>query len=129
MTRHGFGITIRKDGRAKIVCRDGTTVYFYRALVEASIGRHLRPEERVHHINGDRSDDRLENLRLYGSHGEHMQEHGRESARIASEGECARCGCPKDERTRGCKACAHRHGRRRRLGRYLPHKTKHEARA
>jgi hypothetical protein len=33
-----------------------------RLVAEASIGRLLREDEHVHHINGDRSDDRPENL-------------------------------------------------------------------
>lgn len=45
----------------------------HRLVMERMIGRLLRPEERVHHINGDRADNRPENLRLYASHSEHMR--------------------------------------------------------
>lgn len=40
-------------------------------MVEQSLGRYLRPEEVVHHINGDVSDNRLENLQLFANNAEH----------------------------------------------------------
>ena len=44
----------------------------HRMLAEETLGWSLAPSEVVHHINGDRSDNRLENLRVLRSQGHHM---------------------------------------------------------
>jgi hypothetical protein len=42
-------------------------VYEHRKVVEEFLGRPLRREETVHHKNGNRQDNRLENLELWSS--------------------------------------------------------------
>lgn len=51
-----------------------THVYRYRLVMEDHLGRYLRPEEIVHHKNGDHSDYRVENLEIM-SQSEHIRIH------------------------------------------------------
>lgn len=53
--------------------RDGYLM-LHTVLMEQKIGRYLKPNEVVHHINHDRKDNRLENLMLMDKK-EHMRMH------------------------------------------------------
>lgn len=46
----------------------------HRLVMEHFLGRYLLPAEAVDHRNGDTSDNRIENLRLYSSNAAHLRE-------------------------------------------------------
>ncbi len=57
----------RADGRKHVIYYDRTTrrtQSYPRYLMEQHLGRELLPTETVDHINGDFTDDRIENLQL-----------------------------------------------------------------
>lgn len=56
----------------------GRRIYEHRLIMEQHIGRQLTKKEHVHHLNGDKTDNRLENLSLM-SQREHLAIHGHES--------------------------------------------------
>lgn len=55
---------VARGGYVKVY-RDGRCDYVHRFVMEDHIGRRLLPTESVHHVNGDRSDNRLDNLELW----------------------------------------------------------------
>lgn len=56
-------------------------VLLHRLILENHLKRHLEPEEIVHHINGIRDDNRVENLEIH-SNSEHMSLH---TAKLSKE--------------------------------------------
>lgn len=58
----------------KIKLKDGTTRDEHRIIMENHLGRKLTFNEVVHHINGNKFDNRLENLELM-SRSEHVKHH------------------------------------------------------
>lgn len=60
---------VNRQGYRKLKI-NGKTISEHRYVMEQHLGRELLPHETVHHINGDRLDNRLENLELWvGNHG------------------------------------------------------------
>lgn len=69
------GLSFDKDSRRwKIICRDGTQLWYYRGVMAAHIGRLLEPHELVHHVNENTSDDRIENLEMT-TRPDHLETH------------------------------------------------------
>jgi len=52
---------------------NGKRVLQHRHIMEKFIGRKLKKGERIHHNNGNKTDNRIENLQLFSSNAEHMK--------------------------------------------------------
>lgn len=81
-----YKTALDQDGYVRVYARlhpfcDGRLLMLqHQMLMEVQIGRRLHPDECVHHINGDRKDNRLGNLQLM-TKSEHSALHGRTSSR------------------------------------------------
>lgn len=78
------GIRASKTGYAEIYQpehphrhKKTKSILLHRYLVEQFIGRLLDPKEAIHHINENKSDNRIENLYLFCSSGAHTSYHVR----------------------------------------------------
>lgn len=81
------GMAIHRGGRVKVYRPDHPDantrgyVWRHRIVAEEKIGRRLRPEEVVHHIDGDQTNDHPDNLEVYADQAEHARYHGKTKPR------------------------------------------------
>jgi hypothetical protein len=66
------------EGRWYVPDRNGVHIRWARVLMMGELGRELLPDEHVHHVNGDCTDDSIENLKVVDIR-EHAAHHGREA--------------------------------------------------
>lgn len=53
----------------------GGYILEHRKVMEDHLGRFLDPSERIHHIDGDKTNNRIENLQLFSSSSDHTKLH------------------------------------------------------
>lgn len=64
-----------KTGYIVINKRKNNRIFEHRLVMEKHLGRKLTTSECIHHINGDTTDNRIENLVLCKSHGKHTEKY------------------------------------------------------
>jgi hypothetical protein len=64
-------------------CIDGKYIREHRLVMSNHLKRPLEPTEHIHHINGDRTDNRFKNLELI-NRSKHAYNHGKKNSNLPS---------------------------------------------
>ena len=96
VTRHGY-VLVRVGMNHHLADVRGYA-YEHRVVAEKKVGRRLVSGEQIHHMNGDRGDNRPENLEVVGSIAEHRVLHRKRTSIRRLPGEdnpeiSCMCGC------------------------------------
>ena len=75
--------------------QNGIWKFEHRVIMEKALKRKLSPKEVVHHINKDTTDNRIENLQLFSSNGDHLSHHN------CKERKCSIVGCERPHKGLG----------------------------
>ena len=70
--KNGYVIIYKPDHPAQI---HGKYVYEHRYGMEQHLGRLLKPQEDIHHIDGDKQNNNINNLLLFANRSEHLKYH------------------------------------------------------
>jgi len=65
---HGYTVLYTKQGK-------NSSILEHRKVMQDHLGRELSSQEQVHHINKNRTDNRIKNLELFESRSEHTKYH------------------------------------------------------
>ncbi len=71
------GKTKQKIGYILVKTDANKRDYEHRVLMEKKLGRKLKNNEIIHHIDGDKSNNSIPNLKLFSNQSEHLKEHHR----------------------------------------------------
>lgn len=69
--KHSGYILIRQRNHPQ--AQKGGYVFEHRLIMERYLGRYLTKDEEVHHMNHNKSDNRIQNLMLFKNHADHIK--------------------------------------------------------